>query len=243
MLVFIVKTLMSTFRTRPNLSDLQFRQIPGTELNLSGRTTFTEISELNFLWEPINEPNDKDPFVRTDSDGRVYLEYVDFDGMGTSFAWSEVVVPYNTPTELYDLTELTNTPLTSNYMKIVALFGFLNENPEGKKISMGATVISEFIIHKDSKSNFLSSEIKSQHAGVYCKYTYGYANPPTDVGFVSAGDILIYMNGSKIVVRQKLGNGEMSDNEYYEGISPFANTSSVNLKCNYRIELREMSLT
>ncbi len=228
---------MSTFRTRPNLSDLQFRQIPNTELNLSGTTIFTEESILKIMHDPIGEDKGEDPFLRTTSDGVVYKHFVDFDGMGTDFVWSETTVPYDTNTELFDLNELSGTSLTSSYMKITALFGVAS-SAGAKKISMGATVISEFIIHRDSQGVFYSSEIKSQHAGIYCRYYNGLSNPPDgDYKFVTAGDILIFMNSSKIMVRQKFGAGEMSHNEQYESI-----TFNKNLQCNYRIELREMGL-
>jgi hypothetical protein len=238
---------MSTFRTRPNLSDLQFRQIPNTELNLSGTTIFTkEDSILKIMHDPIN-PGDydgEDPFLRTDEHGIVYKEYVNFGGMGTDYVWSETVVPYKTnitpPTELYDLSNLSTDSLTSNYLKVIALFG-LAYNTSAKRVSMGATVISEFIIHKDNLGTFHSSEIKSQHAGIYCRYGNGWSNPPTSVIPVTVGDILIFMESSKIMVTQRFGDGEMSDNELYEGIN-FDNTGLVNLKCNYRIELREMNL-
>lgn len=78
---------MNQFRTRPNLSNLQFRQIPGTTLNLSGSTILdmgeiriTEDGDL-ILEGPIQQHQPDHPFVAADENGVLYKTQLDLSGI------------------------------------------------------------------------------------------------------------------------------------------------------------------
>ena len=78
---------MNHFRTRPNLSDLQFRQIQGSELNIYGRTIL-DIGEFRvkedgdiILEGPIQDHTVGDPFIAADENGVLYKTYLDLSGI------------------------------------------------------------------------------------------------------------------------------------------------------------------
>lgn len=80
---------MSTFRTRPNLSNLQFRQIAGTELDLEGVTKvleggqirITEDGELVMECDPRGIHEKYHPFIKADENGVLYKEFLDISGL------------------------------------------------------------------------------------------------------------------------------------------------------------------
>lgn len=72
------KILMSTFKTRPNLSNLQFRQIEGSKLELEGINIIKEKGKLILDGESIIEVDESGnhTHVRTDENGLVYKHLV-----------------------------------------------------------------------------------------------------------------------------------------------------------------------
>jgi len=87
---------MTLFKTRPNLSNLQFRQEPGTELDLKGKTKILPGGQIRIKYdeetgeygELVLEGPTKSfgslPFVRATEEGVLYKEYIDLSGYTTS---------------------------------------------------------------------------------------------------------------------------------------------------------------
>lgn len=88
---------MASFTTRPNLSNLQFRQVPNSELDLNGKTKILPGGQIRVVYDdetnqrgriilegPPESFSSLDPFIRANEDGELYKEYIDLENFSTT---------------------------------------------------------------------------------------------------------------------------------------------------------------
>ena len=140
--------------------------------------------------------------------------------------WNNVDnILYNTETMLFNINDVISSGTTSNYIHVTALFGVRYYSP-GKKISMGAMRISEFLTHVDHNGGIHSTHVKTQHSGIYAKYYDDWNNVP-DVYELNQDHINIYEENNIIYVKHTVGLNENIEPSIY---------------CKYKTEIKELEL-
>lgn len=140
--------------------------------------------------------------------------------------WNSVNnILYNTETPLFNIDNILSSGTTSNYIQVTALFGVRYYSP-GKKISMGAIRISEFLTHVDYNNGIHSAQVKTQHSGIYAKYFDDWNNTPK-IHQVKQDHINVYTKNNIIYVKHTFGSDENIEPSIY---------------CKYKTEIKELEL-